>query len=48
MTVVLDYILNIVKNKINTNWEENPSTEISPVDWGSPQAYNQNKLDIII
>ncbi len=46
--VVLNYILNIIKNKINTDWSEKPYTEISPVEWGFPQAYNQNKLDIII
>jgi hypothetical protein len=48
MDIVLNYILNIIKNKINSDWLEKPYNEISPVEWGEPQAYNQNKLDIII
>ena len=48
MSVILDYILNIIKNKINNRWYENPYTELSPIDYGGAQAYNQNKLDIII
>jgi hypothetical protein len=48
MDIVLNYILNIIKNKINSDWVEKPYNEISPVEWGEPQAYNQNKLDIII
>lgn len=48
MDVVLNHILNNVKNKINIEWLENPYIEISPVEFNVPQAHNQNKLDIIL
>lgn len=51
ISIVIDYILEIVKNNINNNWSVNPSTEISPVDidFKSPEPYNnQCPLDPII
>jgi hypothetical protein len=48
MITIFDFILDIVKNQINSVWSENTYTELSPVEWNTPQAYNQNKLDPII
>jgi hypothetical protein len=33
---------------INKKWETSPYMEISPVEWNSPKAYNQDQFDIII
>ena len=38
----------LIKNKINIEWLENPYIELSPVEWNTPQAHNQNNLDIIL
>ena len=46
--VVFNHILNNIKNKINIEWLENPYIELSPVEWNTPQAHNQNNLDIIL
>jgi hypothetical protein len=48
ISVVSDYILEIIQNIINNNWLINPSTEISPVDmdFKSPEPYQSNNLDI--
>ena len=48
MDVILNHVLNNIKNKINIKWLENPYIEISPVEWNEPQAHNQNMLDIIL
>lgn len=42
ITIVMDYILEIVKNNINNVWAVYPSSEISPVDIDSksPEPYN--------
>jgi hypothetical protein len=48
MDLILNNILNKIKNKINSEWVENPYIEISPVEFNVPQAHNQNKLDIIL
>jgi hypothetical protein len=48
MTIVLNHILDIVSNEINKKWETSPYMEISPVEWNSPKAYNQDQFDIII
>jgi hypothetical protein len=48
MITIFDFILDIVKNQINSVWSENTYTELSPVEWNTPQAYNQNNLDPII
>jgi hypothetical protein len=42
ITIVMDYILEIIKNNINETWNLNPNTEISPVDidFKSPEPYN--------
>jgi hypothetical protein len=48
MITVFDLILDMVKNQINTVWSENTYNELSPVEWNTPQAYNQNNLDPII
>ena len=42
ITIVMDYILEIIQNNINNKWNLNPSTEISPVDidFKSPEPYN--------
>ncbi len=48
MTVVLNHILDILSQQINKKWENSPYIEISPVEWNSPKAYNQDNLDIII
>jgi hypothetical protein len=49
ISVVMDHILEMVKNNINNNWIVNPNSEISPVDIDikSPEAYQPNDLDII-
>jgi hypothetical protein len=48
MITLFDFILDIVKNQINLVWNENTYNELSPVEWNTPQAYNQNNLDPII
>ena len=48
MITVFDLILDIVKNQINSVWNENTYNELSPVEWNTPQGYNQNNLDPII
>ncbi len=48
MITVFDLILDIVKNQINLVWSENTYNELSPVEWNTPQAYNQNNLDPVI
>ncbi len=48
MTVVLNHILDLLSNEINTKWENRPYMEISPVNWKGPKGYNQDKYDIII
>jgi hypothetical protein len=48
ISVVLDNIFNIIQNIINTKWDEMPYIEINPVEWNTPEGYNQNKLDVII
>jgi hypothetical protein len=42
ITIVMDYILEIIQTNINHKWVLNPSTEISPVDidFHSPEPYN--------
>ncbi len=40
MNIVLDNIFEIIKNQINLAWNANPSTEISPIEWGNPEPYN--------
>jgi hypothetical protein len=48
LSTVFDIILEIIKNNINARWHEDPYTENSPVEWNTPQAYNQPILDTII
>jgi hypothetical protein len=40
MSLVLDNIFELIKKQINLVWEINPSTEISPVEWGAPEPHN--------
>jgi hypothetical protein len=48
MITIFDLILDMVKNQINSVWSENTYNELSPVEWNTPQAYNQNNLDPLI
>ena len=40
MSLVLDNIFELIKKQINLVWEINPSTEISTVEWGTPEPHN--------
>jgi hypothetical protein len=46
ITIVMDYILEIIQNNINEKWNLYPSTEISPVDidFKSPEPYNNKDI----
>jgi hypothetical protein len=40
INIVLDNIFEIIKKQINMVWNINPSTEISPIEWGGPEPFN--------
>lgn len=48
MNFVLDQLMVILEKNINQEWKQNPYTEINPVHWSAPQAYDKDDQETFL